>query len=131
MIINASIRPTSLRAANWLKVFGRLDGIPLLSEVRVLADLPGKPSVWVYMLDVAKLTDEERLRLVDHIAATFNFSAEEVARDLYTVGVPMLAEDVVVTVQASLFEQWAGDYVAPSLFDDDAAAPHPGQWRRD
>ena len=91
-----TLRAASARAADWLKIFGRLDSIPVKSWIAHWAELPGIGDSIVYMLDLERITAEERVRLIAHIAERFKFPLEVVAQDLDAEGVPILADDVTV-----------------------------------
>lgn len=85
------------RRQDWLVVFGT-DEVCLVSPVPQLAGLPGLPgSQLVYMADLTKLDADQRQRLITFIAARFQVPADVVARDLDTVGLPVLASDVTIT----------------------------------
>lgn len=85
------------RVAAWRSIFGDSQ-IYIRSPFSVLANLPGIGEAAIYELDLELLTAEQRQRLVNHIANKFNVPADEVERDLDTVGCPILAEDVFVAV---------------------------------
>jgi hypothetical protein len=51
----------------------------------------------VYELDLAALTDEQRARLIDHLASKFGVGKNEVCETLDTEGVAILADDCVVS----------------------------------
>jgi hypothetical protein len=80
----------------WESVFSN-DRVPIVSFVPQMAVLPGfnEPQK-IYMLDLKAITDECRQRLVQAIAKKFGIPASEVARDLDSHGVPILASDVSV-----------------------------------
>ena len=98
----ATLLETSPRAADWRHIFGRLTDIPLRGPFAIQMDLPGHPKASAYLLDVSLISSEERLRLVNHIAARFNLDRAEVERDLDAQGVPILAEDVAVYIPQGL-----------------------------
>jgi len=90
-----SLRPDSPRAADWLAVFSRLDHIPITGYLPIVADLPDRPNSAIYLLDLPRVTPDERERLVQHIAARFNIPAHEVERYLDREGCPLLAADTI------------------------------------
>jgi hypothetical protein len=100
----ATIRSDSPRHGDWLRVFGtscvRIKG-PLSTPARV----PGLGIVEVYALDVPSLTAEQRTRLIDDICERFGEARSEVERliDDPEHGVPLLAADVTVAVDARAF----------------------------
>jgi len=108
-VTTASIIETSPRAADWLRVFGRLTDIPLRSPFAIRVNVPGRSNVSAYLLDISFITPEERLRLVNHIADRFNLTPAEVDRDLDAQGVPILAEDVLVSIPQGLALSMLGD----------------------
>ncbi|TXH52960.1 MAG: hypothetical protein E6Q97_14135 [Desulfurellales bacterium] len=84
------------RRRDWLVVFGT-DEVQLVSPIPQLASLPGLDgSQVVYMADLTKLDADQRGRLITFIAARFHVPADVVARDLDTVGLPILGGDVTI-----------------------------------
>jgi hypothetical protein len=92
---SVSIRPDSDRADNWQRVFRRLNNIPVTAYLPALANLPHRPGVLIYELDLAAITHDERTRLIEHIVDQFNLAADDVARDLDAHGCPLLADDII------------------------------------
>lgn len=91
----ATLAPGSPRAGDWLRVFGRLDHIPLQHVAPQLATLPGfAAAVYIYLLDLARLTPEQYERLVEFISSRFQAPLEEVRAGLAEQGLPLLADDV-------------------------------------
>lgn len=93
----AIISDRSPRRAEWLEVFGS-DEVPIINIVS-----PNKANVLgeirdVYMLDLDQMTDDQIDRLKKHLSTKFKIPMDEVERDLPQVGVPILAEDVIVSV---------------------------------
>ena len=93
----ASISKTSERAETWLAVFGSKT-IPLKSPIPYKANIPEKGSVYVYDLDLSLLTQEQRQRLVIHIAKRFDYEESFVDKELDSMGCPILAEDVTIII---------------------------------
>lgn len=93
----ATIREGSAREQDWLDVFGANE-VTLKSPLPHLASAPGVPKALFFDLDLAALTDEQRGRLIAHLAQRFQVPEQEVAQDLDQEGCPILDEDVVVTV---------------------------------
>jgi hypothetical protein len=91
------ISEASPRHSEWVRIFGS-DTIPIVSTVAKRADLPGKPDVFVYDLDLEALDEGQRRRLVEHITEKFHLQEESVWRDLKSDhGVPILDEDLLVS----------------------------------
>lgn len=98
----AIISQQSPRYQEWLAVFGTTE-IPIVNIL-----VPNKANVLgqirdVYMLDLRKLTEEQTERLIAHIARKFNVNIAEVRRDLHQHGVPLLAEDLIITTDQMFF----------------------------
>ena len=93
-----TILESSPRAANWLHIFGRLTDIPIRSPFPIRVHVPDHQNALAYLLDVSLITNEERLRLVNHLAKYFSLTHAEVERDLDSDGVPILADDVIVSI---------------------------------
>lgn len=87
----------SERAAMWLDVLGTAT-VHVKSPVATRANLPGKPNSLIYELDLEMITPEQREKLVAYIAQKFGIPSDDVAASLDDHGVPMLADDCIVTV---------------------------------
>ena len=85
------------RAAEWQAVLGTTT-VHVQSPIPTCANLPGKPGALVYFLDLDFLTPQQRVALVDHLAKKFGIDAADVRQLLPGMGVPILAENCVVTV---------------------------------
>jgi hypothetical protein len=116
--VTATIHETSPRAADWRGVFGRLDNIPLQGPLPQAMRVPEKGEVLAYLLDLASITLDERQRLVAYIAGRFNLSPVEVERDLDQTGCPILSDDLLVTVPASLALAMMDDFDTERDEDD-------------
>ena len=75
------------------------DTFDVRSPVPVVANLPGKGEVPVYLLDLDSLTPDQFNALVAHLAGKFHLDPEEVRRDIHRDGVPILYEDCSVMVE--------------------------------
>lgn len=73
------------------------DTLPIRSPIPSWTFLPGMGDRLVYELDLKRLTIKHLERLVDHLARKFDFTPEAVSTQLMAEGVPILADDVVVT----------------------------------
>ena len=101
-MIFATICPDSPRHRAWLEIFGA-DTVPILSPWPQEAEGPHGRALF-YQADVRRLALEVRARLVRHLAAKFDLTESEVARDLDGAeGLPILAEGVLVSFDARLF----------------------------
>jgi hypothetical protein len=115
--ITATIHETSERAADWQRIFGRLDNIPLRSPWPTAAVLPEKGQTQIYLLDVGAITSDERQRLIDYIAGRFSLPRELVEQGLDATGVPIVAEELLVTIPAAL--AWSILDAEDDDFEDD------------
>jgi hypothetical protein len=86
------------RKTDWLTAL-QTDTLPIKSPVSHLADLAGiaRP-VPVYDVDLAAFTPDQRQSLVAHIAERFDLDLADVEAKLDKHGLPILANDVTVTV---------------------------------
>jgi len=91
-----------VRARQWLFVFGRLCDIPITGYLPQHARLPGMGKELVYLLDLARVTPDERARLVSVIAERFDMDEAEVELNLDASGCPILAEGVMVAIPLRL-----------------------------
>src|ERR1044072_2767009 len=84
----------SPRYADWIRVFGTTT-VELESPAPRLITVPGRTEpVEAYMLKLSALADDQRDRLVAHIAHRFNIPFPDVRAALMAQGCPILAEDV-------------------------------------
>ena len=97
------------RAEEFRDVFGGAT-VPVKSPLPGLATVAGEEKM-VYMLDIERLGAEQYDRLVQHLARKFGEAEVAVAAELTQYGLPILADDVTVTVQQ------------PMIFDDDLPEP--------
>lgn len=116
--ITATLSETSPRAEAWRAIYGRLDGIPLQSVVPIAVHVPVKGDTLAYLLDLERITPDERQRLIAHLAASFNYSRETVEQNLDQMGVPILVEDVIVTLLPA-FSLWSALDALDEDDDDD------------
>ncbi len=98
----ANIAPESPRAPTWFNIFGTLEGIPLTKYLPDITDLPGKQNALVYLLDLNRITPIEREKLIEHLAYRFGIDRDIVAASLDREGVPILADDVTVSIPLHL-----------------------------
>lgn len=86
------------RKAEWEAMLGTAT-VHVKSPIPSRANLPGHPNTLIYEMDLGFLTGGQRRRLVAHLAAKFGLPKREVARDLDSHGVPILASDCVASVK--------------------------------
>lgn len=98
MIYRVRINEDSKRAADFMKVFGRLE-VPIETPIPDYVDLPGfdKPQL-VYKLDLVAITADERDALIDHLADRFSLARLEVQQGLLARGVPILTSESVLII---------------------------------
>lgn len=95
------IREDSPRADEWRAVFGSTE-IPLKSLLTVENDSPAGVRQF-YLVDVAKLDEDQLERVVAHVADKFGIAKDAVAADLNSDhGLPILADDVLVSFDQRL-----------------------------
>lgn len=94
----ATISETSERAETWQQIFGT-DVVHLKSPFVAFEEIEGKSKVLVYDLDIETLTTDQRQRLVADLSTTFDLPESLVEEGLDTLGCPILAEDVTVTIK--------------------------------
>lgn len=98
----ATISERSERYEEWIKVFGT-DQVPIINIlVPQIANVLGEVRK-VYMLDLGKLSEDQLIRLKEHLSRKFSIPMEEVERDLPEIGVPILAEDVSLSSDELFF----------------------------
>jgi hypothetical protein len=86
------------RVADFTAVFGS-PRVPIKSPVVSLAGLPGKNSpTRIYELALDQITPDQRRRLIEFIAAKFHLPGYSVEEDLDAIGMPILAENTVITI---------------------------------
>lgn len=84
------------RAAFWGPIFP--DGIPITNIIPTLQNLQGfKEPQPAYMLDLNKITDDQRRKLIGKLARKFHHSFRFVDENLRAFGVPILADQVGVS----------------------------------
>lgn len=98
----AMISEQSPRYHEWVMVFGTNE-VPIINIL-----VPNRANVLgqvrdVYMLDLRKLSDEQTSNLIEHISNKFGIPRDDVRRDLHQHGVPLLAEDLIITTDQMFF----------------------------
>lgn len=94
----ATIYESSERAASWREIFGS-HTIPIRSPHPIRANVANITDGLFYQIDLRQITPEQRARMVAHITRAFTIPAAEVDATLDSVGCPILADDVRVTVR--------------------------------
>ncbi len=97
-----TISKDSPRYQEWIDIFGS-ETIILLSPLPHKAIGPDGKIQRFYKMDLSSLTLEQRHRLLSHISQKFQISEKIVARNLDTVGLPILADDVIVPMDSRFF----------------------------
>lgn len=91
----ATLSTRSPRYAEWRAVLDT-DEVPLVGPNAISATLEGIGKHQVYLLDLNKLSSEQRDRLVLHVAKKFRVDPEQVAISMRCEGFPIREEDVIV-----------------------------------
>jgi hypothetical protein len=83
---------------------------PVMNIIPVQVTVPEIGKADAYLLDTARLTIDERNRLIAMLAARFLLTVEDVERNLDETSCPILANEVVVRIPRGL---------ALSMMDDE------------
>jgi hypothetical protein len=86
------------RGDEWERIAGTRT-FPVRSPIPVLADLPGKPSAQVYLLDLASIAEGVRGRIVGHLSRKFGLSPDEAEAEATKQGIPILADECSVMIE--------------------------------
>jgi hypothetical protein len=87
------------RAAEWKAILGSTT-VPITSDHPTLATLPGHAKAqMIYQLDLDQLTEEQWNRVIEHVATKFEYAIKWIEDLLPEHGIPILAQDVTVTVE--------------------------------
>jgi len=92
---------SSPRYENWRKILGS-DEAPILSPTPIKT-LLGAELADVFRLNIAKLTADQRERLIDFIVEKFGAPRATAAAEIETAGFPIRAADVVVAFDHRYF----------------------------
>lgn len=90
----------SERFEAWQSVFGRYE-LPIVSPIPEIVCVPDYGFTRAYALDLDEVTAEDRERLIEHIAKRFELSVDYVAERIEQLGVPILADGVIVVMDDS------------------------------
>ena len=94
----AMLAPSSPRYADWLRVFHGAQ-LPIVTPTPMCAQLPiGEHDVYLVVLEL--LEEDVRDRLVQHLAEKFNEPVDVARQVLAQEGLPILAEDLTVSIDA-------------------------------
>jgi hypothetical protein len=88
----------SERAAEWQAIMGT-NFAYVKSLIPMVSDLPGHSNAMIYLLDIDQLTVEQRQRLVSHLCEKFGLLEEDVEAEIIKVGIPILAENCIVSME--------------------------------
>ena len=94
----ATVKQDTERGKEWLSILGTTT-IPIKSPFSVPASLPGIPNARIYMLDLDSLDEPQTTRLIAHLSQKFNIPEAEIRAQLPQHGVPILANDITVTIR--------------------------------
>lgn len=94
----ATIADDDPRSGYWQTVFGTKT-VPIETPTAKQAILPGHNTPkTVYMLALHALPHSTMTKIVQHIATQFNLPEEEIQLQLYIKGVPLLADNLTITI---------------------------------
>jgi hypothetical protein len=85
------------RIADWERILGTRR-VCIKSPIPTRASLPDRGEAFIYELDLDLLTDDQRERLVRHLAEKFGYTVEQVEQALPYHGVPILADDITLSI---------------------------------
>ena len=85
------------RAEEWEALLG-ITTVYIKSPIPKRANLPGHPNALIYELDMDLITNEQRRLLEQHFHLKFGVPEEMVLETLEEIGVPILADDCIVSV---------------------------------
>ena len=99
-----AIAAHSPRADNFMRIFGRLNNIPIKTWTPVKAQLGELPMhALVYELDLERITADERRQLVLFIGVRYNADTTEIEKALALEGFPIVdGPDVIVAIPLRL-----------------------------
>ena len=69
------------RKKNFIKIFGG-NRVPVKNFVPVMAHLPVVGKQPVYLLDLKHVTQEQKVKMADHISSLFSFSPADVLAEM-------------------------------------------------
>lgn len=95
------IDPNCERAEWWRHCYGSLD-VPLLSPIPEWRRGPDGTPQRFFKVDMRRLTDEQRERVAAFVADKFSVPIDDVRADMERDGIPILADDVIVSFDARL-----------------------------
>lgn len=94
---SVTINKDSARAADWLKMLGRLT-VAVVSPQTIPVTSPHGEQEPAYFLDLSQLTPEEHNNLIEHIATRFNIPTNVVQSEINKAGVPIPAVDCSLVI---------------------------------
>lgn len=94
----ATLSQGSYRYSWWIYCFGSNEVI-LKHPIPKWGNFPKEGKKLYYELDLEALTPEQRDKLIKHLARTFDVPVEEVKRDIDEMGVPILADEVILSIK--------------------------------
>src|SRR5260370_31177823 len=101
-LYSAILNPHGPNYASWHAIFGDSQ-VLLKSAAPIKAELGAEKDVEVYLLNLAAMTLRVRPRLLGTLAQKFGCPVYEVEQELNKNGLPIRAEDVIVSVDMRAF----------------------------
>lgn len=92
----------------WIQIFPYAT-VPILSIIPVKVSVPDFGECDAYMLDLDVISDEQREGVIRIIAKRFNIPIEEVRAEI-DQGVPIIADDVKISISVEDSGFWDGNY---------------------
>ena len=95
----AILDPHALNYWSWFKILDS-DFVPLVSYTTEFADVGELKGLPVYRLDLRRITLNQRVNLVAHLAQLFGWAVVDVEAELNQNGFPILASDLIIHKEA-------------------------------
>jgi hypothetical protein len=85
------------RADLWKRIFPQNGHLPIRSPIPAgTGRFPDSESHFYYM-DMSRVTPEQKQMIIQELARKFHLTEDEVASDIERVGIPIKADDVMVS----------------------------------
>ena len=87
-----------VRQAMWDRIFSPDGNVPITAPVPAgRGELAGEKADF-YLVDLDRVSEKAKARLIDEMAAKFGLSREEVAADIAAQGVPIKAAGICISI---------------------------------